>query len=263
MIELSLFLKSIKNYGYFLKGILLSLLLFSCHSNVQNYEALNPLVLKMQIPAAPPIEEKISNPRSAIFIPKVQTPNRLFSAELSKPLKFASSNNLIRKAGSFYQAKGEVTHITGKVTDSFGVPISGAIIEIWQTNSAGKYQNLLEKNSEFIDVNFSMSGRAITDNLGVYHFVTIIPGSYLNRAPHINMNIYHKQFGKIMTEMYFENHPKNAIDHEYLSYNKEERELLTAKVKLSNMFDKNSLKICNFNIVMDGIHKYKSFGNDI
>jgi protocatechuate 3,4-dioxygenase beta subunit len=157
---------------------------------------------------------------------------------------------------------GEVILVKGKVTDPFGVPISGAIIEIWQTNSAGKYQNLLEKNSNLIDSHFNMSGKAITDNLGNYHFLTIMPGFYLNRAPHININIYHKDFDKIETEMYFEDHPSNLEDYEYLSYSDRDKELLTANVRLSNIFYKNSEKICIFNIVMNGIHKYKNYGGN-
>jgi len=203
---------------------------------------------------------KTDNPRSTMFLPLRQTPNRAYSADLSKPEVFVNSNNLIRKTGSFYQARGEVIAIEGKVTDSFGVPIEGAIIEIWQTNSAGKYQNLLEKNSRFMDVYFNMSGRAVTDNLGNYSFLTIMPGSYLDRAPHINMNIYHEQFGRIETEFYFDKHPKNELDYQYLSYNEDDRKLLTASVELSNKFDKDSYKRCYFNIVMNGVHKYKSFG---
>ncbi len=199
--------------------------------------------------------------RSIIFEPMVPTPHRLFSANLSRPETFSSSNNLIKKAGSFYKAKGEAIRLTGKVTDSFGVPISGAVIKIWQTNAAGKYQNLLIKNSDYIDVNFNMSGTTVTDNLGNYNFVTIMPGTYLNRAPHINIDISHKQFGNISTEIYFENHPKNKLDYQYLSYNKVEQNLLTAKVKLSNIFQQDSQKICSFNIVMPGVHKYKNFRN--
>ncbi len=204
---------------------------------------------------------KPENPRSAIFLPKIPTPNRMFSADLSKPEVFVNSNDLIKKSGSFYQARGEVISLEGRVTDSFGVPISGAIIEIWQTNSAGKYQNLLEKNSKFLDVYFNMSGKAVTDNLGYYNFLTILPGSYLERAPHININIYHQDFGKIETELYFQDHPKNEFDYEYLSYNDEERKLLTARVELSDVFDATSMKKYFFDIFMNGVHKYKGFAN--
>jgi protocatechuate 3,4-dioxygenase, beta subunit len=199
--------------------------------------------------------------RSTIFEPMKTTPNRLFSASLSKPTIFSTTNNLAKKTGSFYHAKGEIIQIKGKITDVFGVPISGAIIKIWQTNSAGKYQNLLENNSEFIDRNFNMSGIVVSNNLGDYNFNTIMPGSYLNRAPHINMDIYHSKFGTINTEVYFENHPRNKLDYQYLSYSKEEQNLLTAPVRLFNMFDKNSRKICMFDIIMEGVHQYKNFKN--
>jgi len=202
--------------------------------------------------------QKVAN---ELFSPKINTPTRLFSADLSMPEKFNSTNNLIQKTGSFYAAFGEKLFIQGTITDSFGVPIDNVIIDMWQTNSAGKYQTLLDNNSDLIDKNFNMSGRTTTDNLGNYFFVTIMPGFYLNRAPHINFNAYHPKFGKLETEMYFENHPKNNLDYQYLSYNDEDRSLLTAKVRLTDIFDNKSTKIATFNIVMKGVQQYKNFGN--
>jgi protocatechuate 3,4-dioxygenase beta subunit len=200
---------------------------------------------------------KVSN---ELFQPKTPTPTRLFSADLSMPEKFNTTNNLVQKTGSFYAAFGEIIYVQGNITDSFDVPISGAIVEIWQTNSAGKYQTLLDENSDLVDKNFGMSGKATTDNLGNYYFITVMPGFYLNRAPHINFNIYHPKFGKLETEMYFEDHPRNNLDYQYLSYTKEEREALTAKVRLIDVFNSKSTKIAVFDIVMKGIHQYKGFG---
>jgi protocatechuate 3,4-dioxygenase beta subunit len=209
----------------------------------------------MQISWAAP---KSSN---ELFEPKNPTPTRLFSADLSMPEKFNTTNNLVQKTGSFYAAFGELLNVQGTITDSFGLPIDGAIVEIWQTNSAGKYQTLLDESSDLVDRNFNMSGRTITDNLGNYYFFTIMPGFYLNRAPHINMNVYHPKFGKLETEMYFENHPKNNSDYQYLSYSEEDRKLLTAKVRLTDIFNNKSTKIATLDIVMKGVHQYKSFGN--
>ncbi len=205
----------------------------------------------------------LAAPKSSneLFEPKNPTPTRLFSADLSMPEKFNTTNNLVQKTGSFYAAFGELLNVQGTITDSFGLPIDGAIVEIWQTNSAGKYQTLLDENSDLVDRNFNMSGRTLTDNLGNYYFFTIMPGFYLNRAPHINMNVYHPKFGKLETEMYFENHPKNNIDYQYLSYGEEDRKSLTAKVRLTDIFNNKSTKIATFDIVMKGVHQYKSFGN--
>jgi protocatechuate 3,4-dioxygenase beta subunit len=195
----------------------------------------------------------------AIFSPQRPTPSRFFAADLSMPDNFTTSNNLIKKTGSFYRAFGEVIFLQGTLTDSFGVPISGAIIEIWQTNAAGKYHTLLEPDSEYIDKYFSMSGRTITDNLGAYHFITIMPGSVPGRAPHINMNVYHQKFGRLETEMYFEDHPYNKTDYQYLAYSDEERRMLTSHVFYTDILNSNSIKMSTFNIVMTGIHQYKKY----
>lgn len=195
----------------------------------------------------------------SVFEPKKPTPARFFSADLSMPDTFATTNNLVKKVGSFYRSAGEVIFIQGKVVDSFGVPIDGAIIEIWQTNAAGKYHTLLEPDSEYIDKYFSMSGRTSTDNLGNYHFITIMPGSNPGRAPHINMNVYHQKFGRLETEMYFEKHPYNESDYQYLAYDESERKLVTAIVRSSDIMNPQSIKLCTFNMVLKGIHQYKRY----
>ena len=200
-----------------------------------------------------------ANDFSNSFHARTPTPSRLFLNNFSMPKIFNKTNNLIKKTGSFYLAFGEIIYLQGKVTDSFGIPISGAIIKIWQANSKGKYHTLLAKNDLNIDKHFSMSGTAVTDNLGNYRFITIVPGFYFGRAPHINMNINHKRFGELKTEIYFEEHPRNEIDSQYLSYSQRDRKSLTYMVRLSNMFDPNSRKICTFDIVLRGTHQYKDY----
>ncbi|MAZ80346.1 MAG: hypothetical protein CMP18_00980 [Rickettsiales bacterium] len=193
------------------------------------------------------------------FRPLKITPSRFFSADLSMPSEFSLSNNLVKKVGSFYRAFGEIIVLQGKVTDSFRIPVSGAVIEIWQTNAAGKYHTLLEDGSGYIDKYFNMSGKSITDNMGNFYFITIMPGETAGRAPHINTNIYHEKFGKLETEIYFQGHPYNIKDYQYLAYEDWERELLTAPVKHSNIIDSQSIKVFTFNVVLDGVHDYKTF----
>jgi protocatechuate 3,4-dioxygenase beta subunit len=200
-----------------------------------------------------------SNPNPVAFAPSKPTPSRFFAADLSIPDTFATTNNLAKKVGSFYRAFGEIIFIQGTISDSFGVPIEGAIIEIWQTNAAGKYHTLLEPNSEYIDKYFSMSGRAITDNLGNYHFITIMPGANPGRAPHINFNIYHPKFGRLETEMYFEKHPYNSGDYQYMAYEDDEKKMITAPVNSTDIFNPDSIKLCTFDIIMKGVHQYKRF----
>ena len=194
-----------------------------------------------------------------LFTPQKQTPDGLIINTLSKPEKFNTNNDLTRYVGSFDVATGELLYLKGNITDAFGVPIEGATIKIWQTNSAGKYQTLLDKESVYVDPNFVMSGTARSDNLGRYGFKTIFPGIIKGRAPHINMIISHKNFGTIETEVYFENHPLNKDDPQYMSYSEEDRNMLTAKVVNYNVVKPDEGKIATFNIVLDGIHAYKGY----
>ncbi len=222
-------------------------------------QAAPKLETPQQVQPKPVVKADANKKALAIFDERKPTPSRFFTADISMPDHFSTSNNLAKKPGSFYRAFGEIIFVKGAIVDSFGVPIEGAVVEIWQTNAAGKYHTLLDPDSEFVDKYFNMSGRAITDNMGQYDFITIMPGSNPGRAPHINMNIYHEKFGKLETEMYFEDHPYNESDYQYLAYSVDDRKLLTAKVRRSNFNDKNSIKICIFNIVMRGVHQYKAY----
>ncbi len=194
-----------------------------------------------------------------IFEPLKQTPSALMFDNLSKPREFNKNNNLTRKTGSFEMAVGEPLYIKGKVVDAFGVPIEGVIIKIWQTNAAGKYHSLLAKDSKYIDKNFIMSGQSITDNMGYYEFITIFPGFYDDRAPHINIIIAHKKFGIIETEIYFKDNPKNTNDPIYMSYPEDDRKMLTADMKYIDSNNVTKGKIAEFNIVMDGLQQYKRY----
>lgn len=197
--------------------------------------------------------------RMDIFNPLKQTPSAILLDNITKPTVFNKSNNLLRKPGSFKQAKGEPLYIKGKVIDAFGVPISNALIKIWQTNSAGYYQSIIGKNNKYYDEQFLTSGQSNTDNLGNYEFVTIFPGFYDDRAPHINMIIIHEKFGIIETEFYFKNHKLNKTDPVYNAYPDEDKNALTADVYYVDDEDPSKGKIAEFNIVIDGIHEYKRY----
>jgi protocatechuate 3,4-dioxygenase beta subunit len=197
--------------------------------------------------------------RIDIFNPLPQTPSALIVDNLSKPRVFNKNNNLTRKTGSFNVAIGEPLYIKGKIIDAFKIPIEGAIVKIWQTNASGKYHTLLNRSSKFIDQNFVMSGQSVSDNLGNYEFITIFPGYYDDRAPHINFIISHKRFGIIETEVYFEKHFRNETDPVYLSYPEDDKKKITATMDYVDIDDMSKGKIATFNIVMDGIHQYKRY----
>ena len=91
-------------------------------------------------------------------------------------------------------AKGEVIEITGRVTQLDGRALDNLVIEIWQADSEGRFDNPA----------FFGWGRAATDADGVYRFRTIKPGAYGNRVPHINfLLLYSGLMRQLQTVMFF------------------------------------------------------------
>jgi protocatechuate 3,4-dioxygenase alpha subunit len=92
-------------------------------------------------------------------------------------------------------AKGEIIEITGRVTQGDGAPLDNAILEIWQADSRGRFDN----------PEFCGWGRAATDGDGVYRFRTILPGAYAGRAPHVNfLVLFSGLMRQLQTVMFFE-----------------------------------------------------------
>jgi protocatechuate 3,4-dioxygenase alpha subunit len=91
--------------------------------------------------------------------------------------------------------KGEVIEITGRVTQVDGRALDNVVLELWQADSRGRFDN----------PDFFGWGRAATDANGVYRFRTIKPGAYESRVPHINLLIlYSGLMRHLQTTMFFE-----------------------------------------------------------
>ncbi|HEX9433715.1 MAG TPA: hypothetical protein VF936_13125 [Burkholderiales bacterium] len=89
----------------------------------------------------------------------------------------------------------EVIEITGRITQLDGKALDNVIVEIWQADSQGRYDN----------AEFYGWGRAASDANGVYRFRTVKPGSYDGRAPHINfLLLYSGLMRQLQTVMFFE-----------------------------------------------------------
>jgi len=106
------------------------------------------------------------------------------------PREFAQGANDL--AGDFSAA----IEITGRVTELDGKPLDNVILEIWQADAAGRFDN----------PGFSGWGRAATDAQGVYRFRTLRPGAAQGRAPHVNFLIlYSGLMRQLQTVMFFSN----------------------------------------------------------
>ena len=115
---------------------------------------------------------------------------------------------------------GERIYVHGRVLDEDGRPIRGALVEIWQANSAGRYHHKVDNHDAPLDPNFSGAGRALTDDEGRYCFKTIKPGSYpwgnhhnAWRPAHIHFSLFGSGIlSRLVTQMYFPGDPLQPLD---------------------------------------------------
>ena len=138
------------------------------------------------------------------------------------------------------EIKGERLVVTGKVLDFIDChPIAGAVLDFWQTDSDGNYDNK----------GFVLRGKIISDENGNYTLDTIMPGSYsegsIARPAHIHVKAWIPENPgnpSLVTQLYFKDDT-----------------LLDAFVKkplIMNISEINGTKFANFNFVLEDYRKF-------
>ncbi len=118
------------------------------------------------------------------------------------------------------EPQGERIIVAGRIVDEDGHPVPRTLVEIWQTNAAGRYVHAKDDHPAPLDPNFTGAGRFLTDDEGRYRFVTIKPGAYpwrnhpnAWRPAHIHFSIFGSSFlSRLVTQMYFPNDPLFPFD---------------------------------------------------
>ncbi|MCW2947556.1 MAG: protocatechuate 3,4-dioxygenase, beta subunit [Actinoallomurus sp.] len=145
---------------------------------------------------------------------------------------------------------GERIIVTGRVLDDRGRPVPGALVEVWQTNAAGRYVHLRDQHPAPLDPNFTGAGRCLTDAGGRYEFTTIKPGAYpwrnhhnAWRPAHIHFSVFGAAFTqRLVTQMYFPGDPLFAHDPIFQSVPDEKaRERLVARFDLETTVPEQAL----------------------
>ena len=109
-------------------------------------------------------------------------------------LPLDTDNDLLILNDGLTPAVGEITHLTGHVFTSSGLPIRNAFVEIWQTDADGSYVHTGGRQAaKPYDANFQGYGRFLSDAKGQYYFRTIKPVEYtlmgMHRCPHIHVAV--------------------------------------------------------------------------
>lgn len=131
-------------------------------------------------------------------------------------------------------ALGEAVWITGRVIDQDGAAVPDAVVDLWQANAAGRYRHPEDPNQAPLDANFQGWAIVRSGAEGGFRFKTVIPGAYpagrdWDRPPHIHFKVSKRGFVELVTQMYFPEHPLNAVDRLILRKPPEERAAMIAR----------------------------------
>ncbi|KQX59243.1 MULTISPECIES: carbohydrate-binding protein [unclassified Streptomyces] len=81
-------------------------------------------------------------------------------------------------------------------------PISGVLLDFWQADTNGGYDNS----------GFRFRGHQFTDAQGAFKLTTIVPGLYPGRTRHLHVKIQAPGRPVLTTQLYFPGEPRNNTD---------------------------------------------------
>ncbi|MBK8904325.1 MAG: protocatechuate 3,4-dioxygenase subunit beta [Anaerolineaceae bacterium] len=184
----------------------------------------NPIDWAIQPPYHhPPYKSTVKRSPHRPLVPLNQTLSELTGPVYGYDEIHPLDNDLTRNSMKTGEPLGERIIVTGRLLDDRGKPVSGALIEVWQANAAGRYMHKVDQHDAPLDPNFHGAGRMLTDENGRYRFTTIRPGAYpwrnhLNawRPSHIHFSVVGMNFlQRLVTQMYFPGDPLLPLDPIY------------------------------------------------
>ena len=100
---------------------------------------------------------------------------------------------------------GTRLELTGFVVTTSCAPIAGAVVDIWQADATGTYDN----------AGYTLRGHVLTGADGRFAFSTVIPGEYPGRTEHIHVKVTPPGAATLTTQVYFPGTPANDADGIY------------------------------------------------
>jgi protocatechuate 3,4-dioxygenase beta subunit len=101
--------------------------------------------------------------------------------------------------------QGTLTTITGQVLDQNGEPVANALLDFWQADASGAYDNS----------GYTLRGHQYTDANGYYTLTTIQPGLYPGRTEHIHVKVQAPNGPVLTTQLFFPGVAENTRDSIY------------------------------------------------
>jgi protocatechuate 3,4-dioxygenase beta subunit len=98
--------------------------------------------------------------------------------------------------------KGTKILLQGYVRSTRCKPVSGALLDLWQADTAGVYDNS----------GYKLRGHQFTDEEGSYAFESVVPGLYPGRTRHFHVRVQAPNRPILTTQLYFPGEPQNQRD---------------------------------------------------
>jgi protocatechuate 3,4-dioxygenase beta subunit len=92
--------------------------------------------------------------------------------------------------------------LTGDVVDTRCRPVRGALLDFWQADARGRYDN----------DGYWLRGHQFADGGGRFALRTIVPGLYPGRTRHIHVKVQRPRGPILTTQLYFPGEPRNRAD---------------------------------------------------
>lgn len=97
---------------------------------------------------------------------------------------------------------GQPIELIGFVLTRNCKPIAGALLDFWQADGKGEYDNS----------GFRLRGHQFTDADGRFRLKTVVPGVYPGRTRHIHVKVQPRGGRVLTTQLYFPGEAKNRSD---------------------------------------------------
>jgi protocatechuate 3,4-dioxygenase beta subunit len=92
--------------------------------------------------------------------------------------------------------------VTGKAFSEGCHPLQGALIDFWQADNEGEYDN----------TGFKLRGHQFTDAQGQWRLETVVPGLYPGRTRHLHVKVQAKNGRPLTTQLFFPGEARNRRD---------------------------------------------------
>lgn len=106
---------------------------------------------------------------------------------------YFTPNSPLRRSIVPAGAAGTRLTLTGRVLTTAGRPVARALIDFWQADAAGSYDNR----------GYRFRGHQFTDVNGRYALTTVVPGLYAGRTKHIHVKVQPRGGSVLTTQLYF------------------------------------------------------------